>query len=68
MGLAGPELVACAVGEEGENIHRQAYSATQALEPPHRWVPWGVINGVPVYDEIYSLRDKLCAIAPLKQR
>eukprot|EP00210_Caulerpa_lentillifera_P004860 g4639.t2 len=63
VNLNGNEIVECAEGEEGEKIQRAAYDKIQALDPPHRWVPWGVINGKPVEDEIYKLKSKLCKVA-----
>eukprot|EP00210_Caulerpa_lentillifera_P002722 g2602.t1 len=66
--LDGMDVVNCARGKEGERIQWEAHNKTQALVPPHRWVPWGVINGVPVYGEIYYLQEKLCNVAPILQR
>jgi interferon gamma-inducible protein 30 len=40
------EVTACAQGSEGAQIQRDNAARTDALSPPHDYVPWLVINGV----------------------
>eukprot|EP00123_Amoebidium_parasiticum_P013579 comp22040_c0_seq1/m.32006 comp22040_c0_seq1/g.32006 ORF comp22040_c0_seq1/g.32006 comp22040_c0_seq1/m.32006 type:complete len:230 (-) comp22040_c0_seq1:184-873(-) len=35
----------CASSDKGKQIHQANADRTNALNPPHRWVPWLVING-----------------------
>jgi interferon gamma-inducible protein 30 len=39
------EIKTCAKGSEGLAIQRENADLTDALNPPHNYVPWLVING-----------------------
>lgn len=47
-GMDPAALLHCAEGEEGAALERAAEAETAALVPPHRYVPWVTVNGVPL--------------------
>ncbi|PKA55328.1 hypothetical protein AXF42_Ash003966 [Apostasia shenzhenica] len=49
-GLDQQALVNCYNSGLGQEIELQYGAQTAALVPPHRYVPWVVVNGLPLYD------------------
>ena len=45
-----------------------AGKATEALSPPHTYVPWVVVNGVPLWDDYASLAQYVCVAFTRKER
>jgi len=41
------EILDCAAGPRGAELEARAFARTQALIPPHTFVPWVVVNGEP---------------------
>lgn len=41
------EILDCAAGPRGAELEARAFARTQALIPPHTFVPWVVVNGAP---------------------
>lgn len=62
-GLDAAELVECADGPQGDALEAAAAAATAALRPPHTYVPWVVVEGVPLGE----LDDKLKVSSASKQ-
>jgi interferon gamma-inducible protein 30 len=49
----------CAVGMEGIQLEHEAAAKTDALEPPHQFVPYVVVNGVHSDDVQNAISDSL---------
>ncbi|KAF8063862.1 hypothetical protein HT031_003719 [Scenedesmus sp. PABB004] len=58
-GMPPGKLIACLKGELGDSLQRLARERTESLQPAHRWVPWLVVNGIPVND-IDSVATYIC--------
>ncbi len=50
-----------AAGAKGEELQRAAMKKTAALRPTHQYVPWVVVNGIPLTDSYQSLATFICA-------
>lgn len=48
-------------GERGIELEEAARARTAALRPPHKYVPWVVVNGIPLYDDFDSVARYVCA-------
>lgn len=59
--LDAPRISACATGKRGRQLEREAEAATAALQPTPSYVPWVVVNGVPVGQNYGALRSIVCA-------
>lgn len=40
-----------ATGQLGDSLQRLAAQRTASLKPAHQWVPWVVVNGIPLLDD-----------------
>jgi len=49
-GVVGSRIVACHRGPLGDWLQSRAAQRTADLKPAHQWVPWLVVNGVPLLD------------------
>jgi interferon gamma-inducible protein 30 len=58
--VATAALVACAEGPLGRALSRMAAARTAALDPPHEYVPWIVLNGVPLRSASDNLLAFVC--------
>lgn len=47
-GLDHTLLETCAKGHQGDLLEEAAGKATARLVPPHSFVPWVVVNGIPL--------------------
>ena len=52
LGLDWDKIAACGVREHGDGdaLHRAALRATDALRPPHKYVPWVLVDGKQICD------------------
>ncbi len=48
-------------GKQGDELDAQAKAATDALQPAHTYVPWVVVNGVPLGADYGALKSVICA-------
>lgn len=53
-------LMECYHGDKGQELNMLAYEITEALHPEHEYVPWGVVNDIPMFDAIYYLKQSIC--------
>ncbi|GBF93956.1 hypothetical protein Rsub_06205 [Raphidocelis subcapitata] len=60
-GILPSRVLACANGTLGDYLERHALERTASLVPPHRWVPWVVVNGVPLLDDFENVATFVCA-------
>lgn len=40
----------CTAGAHGKQLEYEYGAQTDALVPPHQYVPWVLVNGLPLYD------------------
>ena len=59
-GLDAAAIRGCAEGRQGDALERAAAEETAALRPPHRWVPWVVVDGIPLGEDLDSLWRYIC--------
>mmetsp|Transcript_55630 Transcript_55630/g.132102 ORF Transcript_55630/g.132102 Transcript_55630/m.132102 type:complete len:510 (+) Transcript_55630:37-1566(+) len=59
-GISHADIMTCADGDLGAKLALEAAQATEALDPPHQYAPWLVMNGEPMMDDAYELQDKAC--------
>jgi hypothetical protein len=60
-GISWLQVNACATGDLGNFLVNAAADATQALSPPHKFVPWVTVNGSPLSeDELDNLVGIVC--------
>ena len=50
-GIDATDIQKCVEGAEGAELARKMLDKTAALEPPHKFVPWVVIDGNPACTE-----------------
>jgi hypothetical protein len=43
-------------------LQQLAAQRTASLQPPHRWVPWVTVNGIPLLDDIDSIQRYICTV------
>lgn len=58
------DVIACAKGKRGFDLQLKAKSITDKLVPPHKWVPWVVVNGIPLPDDYDNLLSYVCIAIP----
>ena len=47
-------------GSLGDELEAAAAAATASLNPPHTYVPWFVVDGMPIMDEYEQLQKFVC--------
>lgn len=53
-------IVLNAIGELGKSLQRLAAERTQSLKPPHQYVPWVVVNGIPLLEDVDNVMKYIC--------
>ena len=51
-------------GAKGDELERVAKDETDALVPKHTYVPWLVVEGVPLLDGYANLQTFICVALP----
>ncbi|KAK9807369.1 hypothetical protein WJX73_007815 [Symbiochloris irregularis] len=54
------EIQLCASGSLGDQLEAEAAAETNALQPAHQYVPWVVVNGIPLGSSYQSLQSVIC--------
>lgn len=55
------DLLKCYNSPRADELQLKAMEETKSLVPPHEWVPWVVVNGVPIRDLSHNLLELICA-------
>eukprot|EP00879_Flechtneria_rotunda_P006169 GHRR01006486.1.p1 GENE.GHRR01006486.1~~GHRR01006486.1.p1 ORF type:complete len:283 (+),score=59.25 GHRR01006486.1:368-1216(+) len=59
-GLIPDKLLECYNGEQGNTLQRLAAQRTASLKPPHQYVPWVVVNGIPLLNDDTNIIRYIC--------
>jgi interferon gamma-inducible protein 30 len=60
-GISWRNVNACASGDLGNSLVLAAAYATEALSPPHKYVPWVTVNGAPLgEDDLDNIVSIVC--------
>lgn len=59
-GLDEDAISKCAHGDQGLELEAQAKERTDSLQPAHTYVPWVVVNGVPLGADYAALQSIIC--------
>lgn len=60
LGLDSTPINQCYKGDYGKKLELKYGAETEALKPPHQYVPWVVVNGVPLYDDYEDFLIHIC--------
>ncbi|XP_060175006.1 gamma-interferon-responsive lysosomal thiol protein-like [Lycium barbarum] len=50
----------CVCSERGKELELRYAAETSALQPPHKYVPWVVVDGQPLYDDYTNFISYIC--------
>lgn len=59
-GLESQAIVDCYNSGYGQKLQLQYAAQTAALQPPHTYVPWVVVDGQPLYDDYTNFEAYIC--------
>lgn len=60
LGLDSEFVLNCSSGAYGKQLEYEYGDETDALVPPHQYVPWVVVNGRPLYDDYDTFGIEVC--------
>ncbi|KAI0531208.1 hypothetical protein KFK09_000761 [Dendrobium nobile] len=59
-GLNSEAVSVCYYSGYGKELELKYAAQTDALEPPHKYVPWVVVNGQPLYEDYENFEAYVC--------
>ncbi|XWS53375.1 hypothetical protein CRYUN_Cryun11dG0152200 [Craigia yunnanensis] len=59
-GLESKPITDCYSSGLGQKLELQYAAETNALEPPHKYVPWVVVDGQPLYEDYENYLSYVC--------
>ncbi|CAO2840044.1 unnamed protein product [Amaranthus hypochondriacus] len=60
LGLDPTPVTTCYKGETGKKLNLKYASLTAALDPPHEYVPWVVVDGEPLLEDYGNFISYIC--------
>ncbi|KAK9124602.1 hypothetical protein Sjap_014204 [Stephania japonica] len=60
-GLESKPITDCTGSGLGKKLELKYAAETNALQPPHKYVPWVVVDGQPLYEEYMNFISYVCA-------
>ncbi|XP_050224270.1 gamma-interferon-responsive lysosomal thiol protein [Mercurialis annua] len=60
LGLAAEPILDCYASGLGKELELQYAAETNALQPPHQYVPWVVVDGKPLYEDYENFVSYIC--------
>ncbi|KAF8018775.1 hypothetical protein BT93_H3624 [Corymbia citriodora subsp. variegata] len=60
LGLDSKLVSDCYAGGRGKELELEYAAETNALQPPHQYVPWVVVDGKPLYDDYENFMGYIC--------
>ncbi|KAI3450576.1 hypothetical protein Pfo_007241 [Paulownia fortunei] len=60
LGLDASPVADCYNSKRGTELELQYAAETNALQPPHKYVPWVVVDGQPLYDDYRDFISYIC--------
>ncbi|CAD6203245.1 unnamed protein product [Miscanthus lutarioriparius] len=60
LGLDPKPVTQCYNSELGHKLELEYANQTNALEPPHRYVPWVVVDGQPLFEDYENFEAYIC--------
>ncbi|XP_019418104.1 PREDICTED: gamma-interferon-inducible lysosomal thiol reductase-like isoform X2 [Lupinus angustifolius] len=60
LGLDPKPIDQCYNGEYGKELELEYAAETNALQPPHKYVPWVVVDGEPLYEDYENFLSYVC--------
>ncbi|KAI4373375.1 hypothetical protein MLD38_011506 [Melastoma candidum] len=60
LGLDATAISECYTNGRGKKLELGYAAETNALQPPHQYVPWVVVNGEPLYDDYEDFVSYVC--------
>lgn len=60
LGLDSKLVSDCYAGGRGKELELEYAAETNALQPPHQYVPWVVVDGKPLYDDYVNFMSYIC--------
>ncbi|CAH8339758.1 unnamed protein product [Eruca vesicaria subsp. sativa] len=60
LNLNSKPVADCLSSGHGKELQLQYAAETSALEPPHKYVPWVVVDGQPLYEDYENFISYIC--------
>ncbi|GFP84237.1 gamma-interferon-inducible lysosomal thiol reductase [Phtheirospermum japonicum] len=60
LGLDASPVTRCLNSDRGTELELAYAAETSALQPPHKYVPWVVVDGQPLYDDYRNFVSYIC--------